>query len=173
MQRNGRSLTAAQRLFAIERAKGKSLVQAYRIAYPRARGTDQTVQVDAWRVEQRSSVVLLIMKIQEEATAKAVNSVAITKEQIIAELWQNSQIAKAAVPVLDAKGKPTGVYNANITASNNALIAIGKDLGMFRENPEKPDPLADLTHEQVKELKDALDAFDAAEAETNTSKGRH
>jgi len=44
-------------------------------------------------------------------------------------------IAKAAVPVLK-NGKPIGVYQANISASNQALIALGKEIGMFHDKPE-------------------------------------
>ena len=31
---------------------------------------------------------------------------------------------------------PTGMYNANISASNQALIALGKELGMFTDRTD-------------------------------------
>ena len=59
----------------------------------------------------------------------------INKEKIMRELLDNAMIAKAAVPVLK-NGEPTGLYQANISASNQALMLLGKELGMFMDKTE-------------------------------------
>lgn len=173
------TLGAPHRLYATERVKGATMVAAFRKAWPHLKSNDDTVNRRCKRMEQEPQMARLLHKLRQDATAataqalveqvekpiaEAAQAIAMSKQLITAELWDNAQKAKAAVAVLDKKGVPTGEYIANFAASNAALIAIGKDLGMFRETPEKADPLADLTHEQVKELRDALDAFDAAEA---------
>ena len=66
----------------------------------------------------------------------------------------NAMIAKQAVPVLDKNGNETGVYNANISASNQALIALGKEIGMFHNKPveETRSKYANMSDEEMKEL---------------------
>ena len=51
------------------------------------------------------------------------------------QLFDNAMIAKAAVPVLK-NGEPTGLYQANISASNQALMLLGKELGMFTDRTD-------------------------------------
>lgn len=46
-------------------------------------------------------------------------------------------IGKAAVPVLDKEGNQTGIYGSmNLSASNQALVQVGKELGLFLDKPE-------------------------------------
>jgi len=59
----------------------------------------------------------------------------ITKKDVMRELLDNAMRAKAAVPVMK-NGVPTGIYNTNISASNQALIALGKEIGMFTDKVE-------------------------------------
>jgi hypothetical protein len=155
-------------VYATERAKGTKQADAYRKAFPKARGNDMTLVKESKRLEQRADVRLMIREITEKANAKAaeeaVETVSLSKELVLQELWENSQIGKAAVPVLDRKGEPTGEYTANLNASNAALIAIGKELGMFKDGAPKEDPLDSLTDEQVRALKAALDEIDASES---------
>jgi phage terminase small subunit len=41
--------------------------------------------------------------------------------------------AMDAVPVLDMKGNPTGMWRFDSTGANKALELIGKHLGMFKD----------------------------------------
>lgn len=65
----------------------------------------------------------------------------------------NAMIGKQAVPVLDKDGNETGVYNVNISASNQALIALGKEIGMFHNKPvETPrSEHANMSDEELQE----------------------
>jgi hypothetical protein len=84
---------------------------------------------------------------------KAARDLGIDKERILAELWDNAMQAKAAVPVKDREGNPTGVYNANWFASNQALQLLGKELGMFSDKKEEaPNPHANKSIEELREI---------------------
>jgi len=59
--------------------------------------------------------------------------------------------AKAAIPAMK-NGVPTGMYNTNISASNQALIALGKEIGMFPDKPETvPAEHASMSDEELKQ----------------------
>lgn len=157
-------ITAPTQLFVELIAKGKTQYEAYREAYPQTKASRATIDREAASILRRPKVKQLLAELKEKVTEKMAERIAIDRQVIVDELWDNAQKAKAAVQVLDRKGNPTGEYIANFAASNAALVAIGKELGMFREAPQPDDPLKDLSYEQVKALRDALDAYDAAEA---------
>ncbi len=69
------------------------------------------------------------------ARVRAMEATQIDKERIMRELMDNAMVAKAAVPVLK-NGEPTGLYQANISASNQALMLLGKELGMFTDRTD-------------------------------------
>jgi len=87
------------------------------------------------------------------ARVRAMETTQIDKERVMRELMDNAMIAKQAVPVLDKNGNETGVYNVNISASNQALIALGKEIGMFHNKPvEAPrSKYADMSDEELKQ----------------------
>jgi hypothetical protein len=129
------------------------MAEAYAKAYSStmARGKRD---VEAKRLEKDSRIVRRIHELAEAGKtatiAKVAEEIAVDRTRIIAELWDNSQKAKTAVPVLDKKGVPTGEYTANWQASNAALIAIGKDIGMFGEKTDRAnDPLKELSHDEA------------------------
>lgn len=97
-----------------------------------------------------------------EATERAVSALAITRADVLKELWDNALQAKAAVPVLDKDGNPTGKYNANWNASNKALELFGKEAHrMFVDRKEvgKPGQFSDLTDEELDAKRQALKAI--------------
>ena len=79
-----------------------------------------------------------------------------TRVWVLDELRDNALKAKAAVPVLDAKGQPTGEWRADFGASNMALKLIGMELGMFVERKEvRHGRLDDVTDEKLREITEA------------------
>lgn len=71
-------------------------------------------------------------------TYMALESLKIGKQRILEELWDNAMIGKGKKPAIEAAiDEETGeilgaaTFEINLTASNAALIAIGKELGMF------------------------------------------
>jgi len=67
--------------------------------------------------------------------AKAAHELGIDKKTIMRELFDNAMIAKAAIPVMK-NGENIGVYQCNISASNQAFMLLGKELGMFSDKAE-------------------------------------
>ena len=82
--------------------------------------------------------------------AKVANELGINKRLILSELLDNAMISKAAVPVMKG-GEPTGVYTANISASNQAFMMLGKELGMFTDKVEHS-KVTELTQKTDEEL---------------------
>jgi hypothetical protein len=76
-------------------------------------------------------------RISKNAVDRATKKLSLTKEIVLAELWDNAQKAKAV------KG--------GSSVRNRALELIGKQLGMFNEEP-KPLSAEDLSIEQIREL---------------------
>lgn len=87
------------------------------------------------------------------AKVRAMEAAQIDKERVMRELMDNAMVAKQAVPVLDKNGNETGIYNVNIPASNQALIALGKEIGMFHNKPaEAPrSKYANMSDEELKQ----------------------
>lgn len=93
------------------------------------------------------------------ANQKAVDALAISREDVLRELWDNAMSAKAAVPVLDHKGKETGEFRADFSASNKAFELFGKEAHrMFVDRKEiLTGPIDSLEHEERKRLLALLD----------------
>jgi len=149
-------LTEAQEILCVEIAKGRTQYDAYRAAFPKTRANRNTIDREVAKLLKRSQIRTRIIELQAKGTEKAAAAVSVSKQDIMRELWENARIGKAAVPVLDREGAEIGVYNTNLSASNAALIALGKEIGMFKEAAQEADPLDGLTHEQVKQVKAIL-----------------
>jgi phage terminase small subunit len=118
--------------FAQEFANGVSATEAYeRAGFARNR-------VSAHRLKQKPNIgerVSELLKQREhinaQATAKAIEKTALTKEWVIARLIENANRAMQNVPVLDRNGRPTGEYRYEGQVANKALELLGKEIGMF------------------------------------------
>ena len=86
-------------------------------------------------IKRRDEILAEREKMHSISTIQAMKALQITKKEVMKELLDNAMIAKAAIPVMK-DGVPTGMYNANISASNQALIALGKELGMFTDRTD-------------------------------------
>jgi hypothetical protein len=117
------------------------------------------------------------VKADRQATAKAVEATGTGKEWVLEQLRENVVIAKAAVPVLNSKGEPTGEYQTNLNAANRALELIGKEQGMFNDRARDstpPSPLDELSAEELLAFRDTVaKALDAAgPKKSGRAKGR-
>lgn len=111
-------------------------------------------------VKQRVADFLQTLANQEQkANQKAVDALAITREDVLRELWDNAMRGKAAVPVLDHEGKETGEFRTDLSASNKAFELFGKEAHrMFVDRKEiLTGPIDSLTHEERKSLLALLD----------------
>jgi len=131
--------SARHERFATKLADGLSQEKAYIEAgfSPNgARGSASTlIKQHPYIFERRDELLAEREMLNTIARAKAMEATQIDKERVMKELMDNAMIAKQAVSVLDKDGNETGVYNANISASNQALIALGKEIGMFHNKP--------------------------------------
>lgn len=75
----------------------------------------------------------------------------LSKEWVLEQLMENVAMAKAAEPVLDKEGNPTGEYKQNLGAANKALELLGSEIGMFIKKAEigKPGEFADLNDDEL------------------------
>jgi hypothetical protein len=74
----------------------------------------------------------------------------VTKEWVLIMLRENIERAMQVHPVVDAKGRETGVYQWNGFVANKALELLGRELGMFVERHELTlaQRLADMPEDQ-------------------------
>lgn len=63
-------------------------------------------------------------------------SFAVTAEETIAGLREVRNRAMQEEPVFDRKGKPTGVYQSDLSAAIRAIELLGKTIGMFVDRKE-------------------------------------
>lgn len=149
----------ATQIFCAEIAKGRTQVEAYRAAHPKSKANRNTMDRQAATLLRKAVVKARIVELTEKGTAKAVEAVSISKQRVLAELMDTAIRAKQPVPVNNQKGEPTGNSEVAWAASTAAFIAVGKELGMFKEASQESDPLDGLTHEEVKAVKEMLEGF--------------
>ena len=107
----------------------------------------------AVRPEVIGRIAELRVMVTERITEKTGND----KAWVMSQLVEVVQMAKAADPVRDNEGNPTGEYKQNLAAANKALELIGKEFAMFVDRKEvRTGPLDGLEHEELKALNDAL-----------------
>ena len=132
--RNGR-----HEKFAIGLADGSTQERAYTEAgfSPNgARGAAcNLIKQYSYILRRRDEILAEREMLHSVSKVQAMKALQINKKDIMKELLDNAMRAKAAIPVMK-DGVPTGMYNANISASNQALIALGKELGMFTDRTD-------------------------------------
>jgi hypothetical protein len=96
-------------------------------------------------------------KVEERVIAARTHEI-VAREVVLAELWDNAMKAKAAEPVTDKDGTAVGMFQANWAASTKAIERYGKEThAMFVDRREvKTGPFDELSHDQLKELRDRL-----------------
>ena len=132
--RNGR-----HEKFAIGLADGSTQERAYINAgyAPRSARSSASTLIKQYPniIQRRDEILAEREMLHSVSTVQAMRALQITKKDIMKELLGNAMIPKAAVPVLKS-GEPTGLYQANISASNQALMLLGKELGMFTDRTD-------------------------------------
>jgi len=123
---------AKQERFAQECASGKTLEVAHGEAGYKADPRNAQKLRKVPHVARRVDEILQEReKIHAQSTAKAVQRLSLTKETILAKLWENAQRASQVIPVTDADGMPIGIYKYDGAVVNRACELLGKELGMF------------------------------------------
>ena len=125
--------------FASSVAEGMTRAEAYKSAgYI---GKDPQLRADnlCRKKEVKGRIKELTARISKRAVDRAAKKLHLTKEMVLAELWDNAQ-----------KG---ATVKGGSSVRNRALELIGKELGMFKDGePEKPLDMENLTAEQLRQL---------------------
>ncbi len=125
--------------FATELANGQTQEKAYIAAGfspSSARSSASSlIKQRPYIFERRDEILAEREMLHSVSTVQAMKELQLTKKDIMKELLGNAMIAKAAIPVMK-DGVPTGMYNANISASNQAFMLLGKELGMFTDRTD-------------------------------------
>ena len=110
------------------------------------------------RLPDRNRIKELTARIAKAIVRRVAERVAITKEIIIQELWENAQRGK------DVRG--------GSAVTNRALALIGQELGMFRDPEDKPIlKLEDLPPETLANMLAEAEALAATEPEAAAGQG--
>lgn len=140
-------------LFAQELAKGTTAEKSYEIAgYKPNRGNAVTLKQNESISERVVELLAEREKMHGQATAKAVERVALTKEWILGKLIDNAERALQAQQAKDAEGQPIGDFKYEGSVANRALELLGKELGMFVDRKEigKPGEFEDMTADELR-----------------------
>jgi hypothetical protein len=116
---------------------------AHRIGGPRIARDQECLAAAAAEIRIQKRVAELLQEwenIHNQATAKAVEATALTKEWVITKLIENANRAMQAEAHRSEDGKPIGEYSYNGAVANRALELLGKELGMFIDRKEVGSP---------------------------------
>lgn len=123
--------------FAQEIAKGQSATAAYETAGGKKNRRYASELGHRPDISARVAEILSGReRMHAQATAKAVERVALTKEWVLAKLIENAERALQARQATDDDGKPLGDFKYEGTVANRALELLGKELGMFIDRKE-------------------------------------
>lgn len=110
-----RPLTASQMEFAKGLIQGKTMRQAYRDAYPNAKGDDRTITAAAYRVSRDPRVQKTLQDAWGETVEVLSEDVAATKRYVLKELLALSKAGKqegSRLKALELMGRAAGMFQA-------------------------------------------------------------
>jgi Phage terminase, small subunit len=135
-------------------ANGESATQAYVLAGYSAKGAGPSAArlLKNAQICERIASLRAIKEAQHAESVRAtIEKAGLSKAWVLEQLMENVAMAKAAEPVRDSEGNPTGEYKQNLGAANKALELLGSEIGMFIKKAEvgKPGEFADLTESEL------------------------
>lgn len=123
--------------FAQELAKGVSAAEAYEKAGFKPNRHNAAALARQQHILDRLNFLLAEReRMHGQATAKAIDKLALTKEWIVATLMDNVQRAMQAKAPMNENGEPIGEYAYQGSVANKALELLGRELGMFIERKD-------------------------------------
>lgn len=147
-------LTQKQASFALLVASGVHPIDAYIKAYNSA-GNRNTAKGEAARILKVPRVRSYVDRLKEDAAAALAKTVKdelhLDRSYVLRNLKEVVERCMEAAPVKDRSGKPVaGAFQFDAKGANQALMLIGKELGMFVERREiRHGPLVDATDEEL------------------------
>lgn len=149
-----RPLTAKQRSFALLVASGTTAQAAYNRVYSNTCKPD-TARAEGGKISRRPAVRALIDQLRNETAATLAKSMKddlqLDRTYVLSNLKEVVERCMEAAPVKGRDGKPVpGQFTFDAKGANQALMLIGKELGMFIERREvRHGPLVDASDEDI------------------------
>lgn len=119
-------LTSQQIAFAQGVIEGKSRRQAYRDAYPNAKGADSTISACAHRLAKDSRIQRMIQAGWDETTEALADDVASTKRYVMRSLVALSKAGKqegSRLKALELLGRASGMWQAQQAEAEKPVTA--------------------------------------------------
>jgi hypothetical protein len=108
-----RALTTSQLMFAQGVIQGKTYRQAYRDAYPNAKGSGESITASAYKLMRDSRIQALVNDAWEQTADVLVEDVVASKRYILKQLVAHSKSAKqegTKLKALELMGKAVGLF---------------------------------------------------------------
>jgi hypothetical protein len=108
-----RALTTSQLMFAQGVIQGKTYRQAYRDAYPNAKGSGESITASAYKLMRDSRIQALVNDAWEQTADVLVEDVVASKRYILKQLVAHSKSAKqegTKLKALELMGKAIGLF---------------------------------------------------------------
>lgn len=121
-----RQLTAKQMKFAQGLIEGKTQLQAYREAYPDARGDDRALRASAWGLSRHPKVQAKVKEAIEQTSEVLLEDLVATKRYVMRGLIEHSRTAKqegTKLKALELLGKASGLFKAEDDTKAEKLTA--------------------------------------------------
>jgi hypothetical protein len=108
-----RALTTSQLMFAQGVIQGKTYRQAYRDAYPNAKGSGESITASAYKLMRDSRIQALVNDAWEQTADVLVEDIVASKRYILKQLVAHSKTAKqegTKLKALELMGKAVGLF---------------------------------------------------------------
>lgn len=108
-----RALTTSQLMFAQGVIQGKTYRQAYRDAYPNAKGSGESITASAYKLMRDSRIQALVNDAWEQTADVLVEDIVASKRYILKQLVAHSKSAKqegTKLKALELMGKAIGLF---------------------------------------------------------------
>jgi hypothetical protein len=119
-------LTASQMEFTKGLITGKTMRQAYRDAYPNAKGNDQVITSSAYRLSQDKRIQATLQEAWGETVEVLAEDTAATKRYVLKELLALSKGGKqegSRLKALELMGRAAGMFQPQVEAPTEKLSA--------------------------------------------------
>ena len=121
-----RPLTAPQMEFAKGMIQGKTMRQAYRDAYPNAKGSDQVITSAAYRLSRDTRIQSTLQEAWGETVEVLAEDTAATKRYVLKELLALSKGGKqegSRLKALELMGRAAGMFQPQVAEATEKVSA--------------------------------------------------
>jgi hypothetical protein len=121
-----KALTAPQMEFTKGLITGKTMRQAYRDAYPNAKGNDQVITSSAYRLSKDQRIQSALQEAWGETVEVLAEDTAATKRYVLKELLALSKGGKqegSRLKALELMGRAAGMFQPQVEAATEKLTA--------------------------------------------------